>query len=187
MSTLAPGDGALFVLPSQRVQAKLVTWRRLYDPEHWRTIPPHITVAYPFVRREAWPALQPAFAACLQAFQPFWIKLAELGAFEHPQSVLWFRPDDGGRLAQIHAALTERFPTHVQAGPLDFVPHLTVGFFDSPAAEAQARAAIETAWHPLRFRVRSLCYATLHDDGIWRACHDLPLRGRQSGGIDDDG
>ena len=82
MALPIPGDGALFVLPSQRVQAKIVPWRRRYDPEHWRTIPPHITVAYPFVRHEDWPEVKPAFTACLQAFQPFWITLAELGVFE---------------------------------------------------------------------------------------------------------
>jgi 2'-5' RNA ligase len=185
MSSLAPGDGALFVLPSQRVQAKIVSWRRIYDPEHWRTIPPHITVAYPFVRYDDWPEVQPAFSACLQAFQPFWITLAQLGAFESPQTVLWFRPDDGGMLTRIHAALAERFPAHVQAGPLGFVPHLTVGFFDSAAAMAQAKATIEGTWRPLRFRVRSLCYATLHDDGIWRTCDGLPLGGRQPGRVND--
>jgi len=178
MTTPVPGDGALFVLPSQRVQAKIVPWCRRYDPEHWRTLPPHITVGYPFVRQEDWPAMQPAFAARLQAFQPFWITLAELGVFESPQAVLWFRPDDGGMLARIHAALVKRFPAHVQAGSLGFVPHLTVGFFDSPAAMAQAKTTIEATWRPLRFRARSLCYATLHDDGFWRTCDGLPLGGR---------
>jgi 2'-5' RNA ligase len=178
MALPLPGDGAVFVLPSQRVQAKIVPWRRRYDPEHWRTIPPHITVGYPFVRQEDWPAMQPAFAACLQPFRPFWITLAELGVFESPQAVLWFRPDDGGMLARINAALAERFPAHVQAGSLSFVPHLTVGFFDSPAAMVQAKTTIETTWRPLRFRVKSLCYATLHEDRIWRTCARLPLGGR---------
>ena len=181
MASLAPGDGALFVLPSQRVQAKIVPWRRRYNPEHWRTIPPHITVAYPFVRQEDWLVVQPAFAGCLQAFQPFWITLAELSVFESPQGVLWLRPDDGGMLARINAVLAEQFPAYVEAGSLGFVPHLTVGFFDSPAAMAQAKTTIEATWHPLRFRVRSLCYATLHDEGFWRACEGLPLGGRQPG------
>jgi 2'-5' RNA ligase len=185
MSSLAPGDGALFVLPSQRVQAKIVPWRRRYNPEHWRTIPPHITVVYPFVRYDDWPEVQPAFSACLEAFQPFWITLGQLGVFESPQTVLWFRPDDGGMLTRIHAALAERFPAQVQAGPLGFVPHLTVGFFDSAAAMAQAKATIEETWCPLRFRVRSLCYATLHDDGIWRTCDGLSLGGRQPGRVND--
>jgi 2'-5' RNA ligase len=178
MTTPLPGDGALFVLPSQRVQAKIVPWRRLYDPDHWHTIPPHITVAYPFVRHEDWPKVQPAFAACLQAFQPFWITLAELGIFESPQAVLWLHPDDGGMLARINAAMAEQFPAHVQAGPLGFVPHLTVAFFDSLATMAQAKTTIEASWRPLRFRVKSLCYAILHEDKIWRTCDGLPLGGR---------
>jgi 2'-5' RNA ligase len=178
MALPIPGDGALFVLPSQRVQAKILPWRRRYDPEHWRTIPPHITVAYPFVRHVDWPEVKPAFTACLQAFQPFWITLAELGVFESPQAVLWFRPDDGRMLARIRAALGEQFPAYVQDDSLGFVPHLTVGFFDSPAAMAQAKTTIEANWQPLRFRVQSLCYAIQHDDQIWRACDGLPLGGR---------
>ena len=168
----------MFVLPSQRVQAKIVPWRCRYDPEHWRTIPPHITVAYPFVRHEDWPEVKLAFVACLQAFQPFWITLAELGGFESPQAVLWFRPDDGGMLARIKAALGEQFPAYVQADSLGFVPHLTVGFFDSLAAMAQAKMSIEATLRPLRFRVRSLSYATLYDDGFWRTRDGLPLGGR---------
>ena len=179
MALPIPGDGALFVLPSQRVQAKIVPWRRRYDPEHWRSLPPHITtVGHPFVRQEDWPAMQPTLAACLQPFQSFWIELAELSVFESPQAVLWFRPDDGGMLARIHATLAEQFPAQVQAGLLGFVPHLTVGLFDSLAAMTQAKTTIAASWRPLRFWVRSLCYATLHDDRIWRTCEGLPLGGR---------
>ncbi len=169
------GDGALFVLPSQRVQAQIMPWRRRYDPEHWRTIPPHITVVYPFVRHTDWPEVKPAFTASLQAFQPFWITLAELGVFESPQAVLWFRPADNGMLARIRAALGEQFPAYVHTDALGFVPHLTVGFFDSQAAMTQAKTTIAANWQPLRFRVQSLCYATLHEDGFWRTCDRLPF------------
>ncbi len=175
MTVPLPGDGALFVLPSQRVQAKIVPWRRIYDPEHWRTIPPHITLAYPFVREEVWPALRPALVACLRDFRPFWITLAELGTFEHPQAVLWFRPDDGGALARIQRALSEQLPAYSQNDPLAFVPHLTVGFFDSLEAMARARAAISAVWQPLRFRVTAVRYGVLETSGVWRVRDEPPL------------
>jgi 2'-5' RNA ligase len=168
MTAPLPGEGALFVLPSQRVQAKIVPWRRIYDPEHWRIIPPHITLAYPFVGTDDWPALRPELAARLRHFPSFWTTLAETGAFEQPRAVLWLRPDDGGALGRIHAALAERFPAHIQDGPLGFVPHLTIGFCDSATALAQARTTLAAAWQPLRFRVTVVSYAVLEPDGIWR-------------------
>jgi 2'-5' RNA ligase len=95
MTTLVPGTGAFFVVPSQRVCAKIIPWRRIYDPAHWHTIPPHITLAYPFVHKEDWAEAQPAVVASLTTISPFWVTLAELSAFEAPQAVLWFRPDAG--------------------------------------------------------------------------------------------
>ncbi len=180
MTSLCSGDGALVILPSQRVQAKVSPWRRLYDPEHWLRIPPHITVAYPFARQEEWPALRPALAGCLSTFRPFWITLAELGAFESPQAVLWLRPDDGGMVLRIHSELGQRFPSHVQTGSLPFISHLTVGFFDTGAAMAAARArmaAAKAAWQPLRFRVRAVQYAVYCEDRVWRMVDALPLGG----------
>jgi 2'-5' RNA ligase len=181
MAEPLPGDGALFIAPPQRVQAKIVPWRRIYDPEHWRLIPPHITVAYPFVRAEDWPAAQPALAECLAAFPPFWITLSELAAFEQPEVVLWLRPDDEGALVRIHVALAELFPTYFPPGPLPFVPHLTLGFFDSVAGLTQARAAIAARlsrlWRPLRFRVAALHYAVCAAGGVWRIHDTAPLAG----------
>ena len=174
MAVLSPGAGALFITPSQRVQAKIIPWRRIYDPENERAIPPHITLGYPFVRAEEWPAARPVVMECLRAFPPFWITLAELGAFEHPDSVLWFRPDDGGALARIHAALAASFPAHFRPGPLPYVPHLTVGIFDSAEALAQARAAISAVWQPLRFRVTAVRYGVLEMGG-WRVHDEPPL------------
>lgn len=178
MNIPKPGDGALLILPSRRVSARIVPWRRVYDPEHWRLIPPHVTVAYPFVREEAWAGVREDFVRALAAFPPFWITLADLGTFEHPQSVLWLRPDDGGMLARIHAALTAQFPDYVQGGPLGFIPHLTVGFFDTQEDMATATATIAAAWQPIRFRVRALTYMTLCPDSSWCVCDAIPL-GRQ--------
>lgn len=177
MTTLVPGTGVLFIVPSQRVCAKIIPWRRIYDPTHWRVIPPHITLAYPFVRGEDWVEVQPAIAASLQAIAPFWVTVAELGVFEAPQAVLWFHPDAGDALTRLHAALCKQFPTYVQAGPLGFTPHLTVGFFDTLDTMAQARAKITAVWQPVRFRVRGLCYATFQEDRIWHICDELPLGG----------
>ncbi len=178
MASLNPGDGALLLLPSRRVRARVIPWRRLYDPEHWRTIPPHITLAYPFVHQEDWAAFQPALEGSLAAFRPFWVTLASLGVFENPQAVLWFRPDDGGMITRIHTALSQCFPSTVQPGPLPFVPHLTVGFFGLSEEMDAAKARIEAVWQPLRFRARALQYVVYCEDCVWRMIDELPLGGR---------
>lgn len=181
-----PGDGALLVLPSRRVSARILPWRRLYDPEHWRLIPPHVTVAYPFVREAKWEGVRADLARAVAAFPPFWITLSGLNTFEDPHAVLWFRPDDGGMLLRIQAALATQFPNYVQDGPLGFVPHLTVGFFDSQEDMAAARSRIAAAWQPIRFRVKALTYMTLCPDGSWCVCDAIPLSsGRPLGGQQD--
>ena len=60
-------------------------------------------------------------------------------------------------LARIKAALAEQFPAHVQAGSLGFVPHLTVGFFDSLAAMAQAKTTIAATWQSAPVPGADLC------------------------------
>jgi 2'-5' RNA ligase len=173
-----PGDGALLVLPSRRVRTAIIPWRQVYDPAHWRIIPPHITVAYPFsVREDDWSTARPALIERVAAFKPFMVTLAELGTFEAPQKVLWLRPDDGGMLNRIHAALVEAFPAWISDDALGYVPHLTLGFFGSLLALAEARAEIAAAWQPLRFRVKALSYAVLEADGVWRSRAEVPLGG----------
>ena len=177
MPAPVPGDGVFLALASPRIRAKIMPWRRVYDP-YYRTVPPHVSLAYPsFVRAENWSTARDALAQCLAAFPPFWVTLAELGAFEQPQAVLWLRPDDGGMLNRIHAALGEQFPHWVADGPLGYIPHVTLGFFDSLDALAQARTKITAAWQPMRFRVRALTYAALETDGVWRIRDEVPLGG----------
>ena len=176
MSDPLPGDGALLVLPSRRVSAAIIPWRRIYDPAHWRMIPPHITVVYPFaVQGHAWDAVRPLLAERLAQFRPFTVTLAELDAFAAPNRVLWRRPDDGGQLSRIRAALAEAFPAWVAEDKLGYVPHLTLGFFGSDAALAAARSQVASAWAPRRLRVRALSYVVLEADGIWRSHAEIPL------------
>ncbi len=180
MSPLVSGHGALVVMAPPHIRALVTPWRRRYDP-HEQTIPPHITVAYPpFVRSGEWAAARHAVCRILAAFEPFEVSLAELGSFESPQAVLWLRPDDDGKLARINAALSGAFPTHMAGFSLPYVPHLTLGFFDSVAALAEARLVVAASWRPERFRVESLHYAVYQEDSIWRIDVELPL-GQQPG------
>jgi 2'-5' RNA ligase len=175
MGAPAPGDSALaFVVPSGP-RRQIDRWRRAYD-RYYGLIPPHITIAYPpFVPEKEWPGLRPALQEVLAAFRPFDVVVRELGAFPGDPSVLWLKPEDGENLERIHAELLERFASRVSASTLEYVPHLTIGFFDSPDALSRARQSVELTLKPMQFTLRRLAYAVLGESNAWRLCDQLAL------------
>jgi 2'-5' RNA ligase len=176
MRSPVPGDGALGVFLSPEVSQQVDRWRSVYLREHYEGIPPHITVVYPsFVRVEEWPSARPALVECLAQFQAFDITLKELGTFPGTPHVLWLKPEDGDHLSRIHRQLIHRFPHYVPPGSPEFVPHVTIGFFDAEEALSQAREAVQAQIKPLHFRVEELFYAVLGDEGVWRVHDRLPL------------
>jgi len=175
MEVPVSGDSGLGVLLPEDISLEIDKWRRVYDPHH-EMIPPHITVTYPpFVPQKEWPLVQLALVKCLRAFRPFNITLEELETFAGSPYVLWLKPEDGGNLSRIHVALAERFSNYVFALPFDYVPHLTVGFFNSREALSQAQEVISSGMKPLHFQVDELVYMVLGDNGIWRIRDRLPL------------
>ena len=174
MKAPTPGDGALGVFFSKEVSQVIDKWRRVYLPQH-REIPPHITVVYPpFVPLDEWPSVRAAVAECLRAFHHFDVTLKELGTFPGPPHVLWLKPEDGGNLSRIHAALVERCPSYV-SDPASYVPHVTVGLFDTQEALSKARDAIPAEIVPLHFRVDELSYAVRGGYGVWYVYEQLVL------------
>jgi 2'-5' RNA ligase len=161
-----PGDGALGVFFPNEVNLPIDKWRRIYLPQY-REIPPHITVVYPpFVLLDEWPSVRTAVAECLGTFHPFDVTLKELGTFAGPPHVLWLKPEDGGNLSRIHAALVERCPSYV-SDPDSYVPHVTVGLFDSEKGLSKAREAMQAEIVPLHFRADELSYVVRGEDGVW--------------------
>ena len=170
-----PGDGALGVFFPKEVSLSIDKWRRVYLRQHGE-ISSHITVAYPpFVRLEEWPSVRPAIVECLGRFDPFEVTLRNLGAFTGPPHVLWLKPEDGDQLSSIHTALAKRWANYVPAGRFDFVPHVTVGLFDTQEALSKAREAILAEIVPLCFRVDELSYVVRGDNGVWCVYEQLVL------------
>jgi 2'-5' RNA ligase len=175
MGAPAPGDSALAFLIPSGPRRQIDLWRRAYDT-YYGLIPPHITIAYPpFVPEKDWPALRPELRKTLRAFQPFEVVVRELGSFPGDPGVLWLKPEDGGNLTRIHAGLLQRFGPLVPPSTLEYVPHLTIGFFDSSDALSRARQSVELTLKPMRFTLRRLAYAVLAENNAWRLCDQLPL------------
>ena len=175
MKVPVSGDSGLGIFLPEEVSLEIDKWRRVYDPYH-EAIPPHITVTYPpFIPEKEWPLVRPALVKCLRAFHPFNITLKELGTFAGSPCVLWLKPEDGGNLSCIYVTLAERFPNYVSALPFDYIPHLTVGFFNSQEALSQAQEAISSGMKSFHFQVDELLYMVLGGDGTWRIRDRLPL------------
>ena len=174
MAELTYDMSGLGVFPSADIAAQVNRWRRDYDYAV-DIIAPHITVTYPpFVPEADWALARPQLAACIGELEPFDVALRTTNIFESPARVLWLVPEDGGCLLHIQAILAERFPQYVPAMELPYVPHMTLGFFDSPEAQAVARARVESELSPMRFHVAELIFM-VHTQGVW-AWHDrLPL------------
>jgi 2'-5' RNA ligase len=166
---------SLVVLVPEEMSVGLDRWRSVYDPNHGG-VPPHITVAYPpFVPEKEWPTVRPKLVECLSEFQSFGIQLKKMGAFPGSPHVLWFKPEDDGNLSRIHTALVERFAKYVPVLPFDYVPHLTIGPFDSQEELLKAQEAILAEWKPCHFHVKGLAYVSSDSLGVWRVCNWLPL------------
>ncbi len=175
MAAPIPGDSGLGIFPPKEISGEIDRWRRVYDPNH-EGIPPHITVAYPpFIPEKDWGMNRPALVECLKDFQPFTITLKELGTFAGNPSVLWLRPEDEGALSRIHSALASRLSTYVLTLPVGYVPHLTLGFFESQEALSKAQEVILSEIKPLHFQADELIYMVFGDDSVWRIRDRLPL------------
>jgi len=175
MAAPTPGDSALAFLVPSGLRRQIEWWRRAYDP-YYGLIPPHITIVYPpFVPESEWPVLRPAVREALRAFRPFDVVLRRLDAFPGNPSVLWLKPEDGGNLARIHSRIIQQFASHIPPATLDYVPHLTIGFFVSPDALSRARESVALALKPMQFTLRRLAYAVLGENNTWRLCDQLPL------------
>jgi len=175
LTGVVAGQRGLVVFPPLRISAQIDRWRRIYDPL-FELVPPHITVAYPpFVPEEDWPAVQPALARCLSSFSPFRIRLQGLGVFSGDTFVLWLRPEDGGTLARLRARVAEEFPQYVPALPFDYVPHLTIGCFETEDELRRAQQAIEAGMVPCHFLVKELVYTSPDHGGDWGVYQRLAL------------
>ncbi|TET11689.1 2'-5' RNA ligase family protein [Candidatus Aerophobetes bacterium] len=142
-----------------------------------KAIPPHITVVYPpFISEKKWLPEKEKFATCLRAFEPFKVTIWELGHFKGDSNILWRKPESDESLLRIHSALEERFPEHVPSSRLGYVPHVTVGLFESQEALFQAKETILSKWEILHFVVDEMFYAVLGGDGIWHIEDRLHLK-----------
>ena len=162
-------DSALAIFPPAQVMQVVNRWRELYDP-NVNAIDPHITLVYPLsLAVEAWPAQRAAFAACLEGIAPFLIEITRLNRFLSPALVLWLQPEDNGMINRMYRRLEKRFPAYIEPPqpPFSFVPHMTVGFFQSIEALEEARQNITNELTCLEFEASEVVFAAQTEQGKW--------------------
>lgn len=169
--------GALGIIPPQNICTTINTWRQKYDP-HVEQMEPHVTIAYPpFIKLEEWRDRRATVADCVRKFGPFEVSIAEAGSFPGDVKVLWLKPDDGDILAGIRRSLMSEFAAYVPELPYEYLPHLSVGYFESENALLIARSKVEAELESLSFTVHDVAYVVLGEDRVWRTHENLRLSG----------
>lgn len=170
-----PGESGLAIFTPASVNARLAKWTRAFNPYH-DLIAPHITVAYGgFAPIDAWRMNRPAFAKVIGAIQPFEVTLTSTGIFESDEFVLWLKPEDDGSLMQLRSALAQKFPLYFPADLRPYVPHLTIGFFESRDALLQAQSIVRNELTPIRFRADVVTFMVFGEEGKWGNADHLHL------------
>jgi 2'-5' RNA ligase len=173
----AVGDSALACFLPGQLAEMVDRWRTRFDP-HVGSIAPHITVTYPpFIPQNDWLRFRGEVTACVAGFTPFEVDLNSTGVFDETPLVLWLHPDDGGHFAHMHGVLSTRFPQYMPPSPFDYIPHVTIGFFETREALEQAQRTVMRELQPMHFQVKALALGVLDADMKWQFEDRLPLGG----------
>ncbi len=175
MSKFKTGDAALVIFPPKSIREKIDKWRRLYDP-YCMIILSHITISYPFMGERVWRMNRDAVASTITKFAPFKVSLRQTYFFNGKPRVLWLRPEDGGELNSIHESLKRKFPKHVASSGFEYIPHLSIGFFDSVRALRSAWHVVSDGWKPAVFKVDRIYHIVYTERGRWSINDTLALK-----------
>ena len=97
---------AVVLIPPEELWEPIQEIRRLYD-KHIARWMPHVTLLYPFRRREEFDALTGPLAEACRQVEPFDVELAEFRRLSHPRraSTLWLAPEPAETLGRLQESL----------------------------------------------------------------------------------
>jgi len=121
---------AVVLIPPQEVWPAIQEVRRLHDRQFRRWMP-HVTLVYPFRRREEFDALAAPLTQTCEAIEPFEVELSQVRWFSHGRRgfTLWTAPEPAERLRHLQDALQKVVPDcdDVRRHSGGFTPHLSIG------------------------------------------------------------
>ncbi|MBP7933958.1 MAG: 2'-5' RNA ligase family protein [Phycisphaerae bacterium] len=180
MRLVKTSQTAITIIPPEEMWPPIQAIRRVHD-RHARRWMPHFTLIYPFLPRVFFSALEPRIGEVCSQLEPFEIRLAELGHFEHnPHSyTIWLVPEPADPFFRLQAALVAAFPQYDDTSlyPQGFIPHLSLGQARRNDVLEKLKEEARADWQPLSFVVRelSLIYRNARPDDIFRVDRTIPL------------
>ncbi|HYO49266.1 MAG TPA: 2'-5' RNA ligase family protein [Chloroflexia bacterium] len=173
------GETAVVIVPPHDICGFADHYRRLYMPDTLHRIPPHITLAYPFVPFDELEAAMPRLADALAACPPRAVAIRGFSVFQDA-GILYLHVANEERVLSLHQAIMAEFPDYpVYGGRLttDFVPHITVGNFPDPDELDRVYQELSGMRLFLSWDVECVQVMYKDTDGIWQLCAEIPLAG----------
>jgi 2'-5' RNA ligase len=142
-----PGDDTALIVPV-RLPAPLEALRRRAIPDAGLGLPAHVTLLYPFARREALDGdLHALLAGALAGVDAFAFELRSQARWPE---VLFVSVEPDLAFRSLHEGLAAAFPAYpIYGGRFDFVPHVTIA---EGSFAARPATADDPAWQVLPAR-----------------------------------
>jgi 2'-5' RNA ligase len=156
-------------------------FRKRYDP-HVRRIVPHITLAFAAdLDVSDWMLARHQIDESLVHLPPFTVHVARPGIFVDG-FVLWLQPTTPhGELLTLRQIILESFPDVAFDRAVDYVPHISVGFFGNREELLEAEGSVSRELVPFSFRVAYVSYLQADEGDIWQCLDTLELGGLSTG------
>ena len=167
--------GAVTVPVAGNAAAYVDTFRRRYDP-HVDLIMPHITLAFAAELDACdWMPFRSRIQAALADMPPFDLQVRAVDTF--PDSlVLWLKPDDpDGQVATLRNCIMSTFHGVEFDHADNFVPHISIGFFETPEQLEAARTVVARELVPFTFHVSYLSFLQADEGNVWRCVDTVEL------------
>jgi len=156
-------------------------FRRQYDPNVTHIVP-HITLAFaPELDVCDWMPARPRMREVLTRIHPFTVQVAGVGTFMD-DLVLWLQPTTPqGELLTLRQIILESFPDVAFDRAVDYVPHISIGFFGGREALLEAQDTVRRELTPFSFRVAYISYLQADEGNIWQCVDTVELGGLNTG------
>ena len=171
---------AIVVVPPRESWAVIQPIRQKHDRKARRWMP-HITLIYPFLSEDDFPALHVPLKAAVSRLPGFDVTLVEFKTFRHRREnyTVWLQPEPPEPLVELQAALLKA--SSGQSNPSSgkrFQPHLSVGQVQGKERMNCLVEELQAAWQPMTFRVDRVSFIWRRDppDDVFRIADEFLLK-----------
>lgn len=171
---------AVVIIPPREVWPPIQAIRKDHDRNYPRWMP-HITLLYPFRKRDRFAQVAANMREVCQSIRPFDFCLATVGMFEHCRQnyTLWLAPEPREVISALQEAVWQVVPDcdNTRRHPGGFTPHLSIGQQRGERQATQWLAELQQSWQPLTMHVADVSLIWRNDppDDLFRVGEELTL------------